>query len=95
MFDEGENEVTINLPGMKQNVNSTEKVKEEETIPEPLVVSDSWGSIFNTKAYHVEQEQPKIPKINNPIRDYSMDTWNGNAGLQYWGYSENEPQKSK
>lgn len=95
MFDEGENEVTINLPGVKQNVNSTEEEEKVETIPEPLVVSDSWGSIFNTKAYQVEKEQPTILKTDNPIRDYSMDTWNGNAGLQYWGYSENEPQKSK
>lgn len=95
MFDEGENEVTINLPGMKQNVNSTVEEKKEETIPEPLVLSNAWGSIFNSNSYQAEQDQSTIPKINNPIRDYSMDTWNGNAGLQYWGYSEDDPQKSK
>lgn len=95
MFDEGENEVTIKLPEIKQNVNSTEEKKQAESTTEPVVVSESWGSIFDSKAYHIEEEQPIIQKKNNPIRDYSIDTWNGNAGLQYWGYSENEPQKSK
>lgn len=24
----------------------------------------------------------------NPIRDYSMDTFNGKTGMPYWGYNE-------
>lgn len=95
MFDEGENEVTINLPRIIQqyaeNISSPATDSLDAGIDGPEVSSFGGWTFLSSR----NDDTPKEEKKENPIRDYSMDTWNGNAGLKYWGYSEEHPQKEK
>lgn len=34
-------------------------------------------------------------KRMNPIRDYSMDSFNGETGMPYWGYNESNKNDAK
>lgn len=34
-------------------------------------------------------------KMVNPIRDYSIDTFNGQKGMSYWGYDEVNANSTK
>lgn len=73
MFDEGENEVTINLP------KAVKQIAEDQS-EEPNL----------EQIFDMEDEKEIMP-----IRDFSISTWNGIAGLKYWGYSSKEEEKSK
>lgn len=82
MFDEGENSVTIKLPqavseSLKNNSN-------DMPISEFLRSSSDYDY---SSEYDMENEN-----INNDTdnmeRDYSIQSWNNNVGLSYWGYDE-------
>lgn len=99
MFDEGENEVTINLPQIIQQYaeNASATAGRRDDVDEGHQTASSpfsdWNRFLGQPAN--DDVSSNVEKKENPIRDYSMDTWNGNAGLKYWGYSEEHPQKEK
>lgn len=60
----------------------------EETGKNPIFIQWIWlDNVDLIKETH-EIYEPQI-------RDYSIDTWNGIAGLDYWGYSSDENDASK
>lgn len=71
MFDEGTNQVTINLPA-----NVEHQASERQLVRQQLEQNDT---------------ADMLPKQVMPVRDYSIDTWNGQAGFDYWNYDESSP----
>lgn len=88
MFDDGTNVVTINLPeGVKrlqEQAKMEQKIKSEEsrTTRGPLSMALYGLSEDDDDA---ESHQPYKP----PIRDFSIDMWNGSPGLHHWGWTPN------
>lgn len=84
MFDEGENEVTINLPASvaRQADERAEQVRQQRA------ASEQHNRTENTDGNAIENA---LPDPVMPVRDFSIDMWNGQAGLQYWNYNEQRP----
>ncbi|XP_052865198.1 scavenger receptor class B member 1 [Anopheles cruzii] len=76
MFDDGLDTVTINLP---ESVRSQQLAKDDSFDTEsgddhPLIHEDYYQDIVSNG------------DEDEPIRDYSIDLWNGSPGLSHWGY---------
>lgn len=76
MFDEGNNEVTINLPAS-------------------VALQAAERAELHRQAEHNATLAAAMPKEVMPVRDFSIDMWNGRPGLQYWDYDETEPNAAK
>ncbi|XP_058118368.1 scavenger receptor class B member 1 [Anopheles ziemanni] len=79
MFDDGFDTVTINLP---ESVRNQHRSGEDGTLDDEL--SDELVESLHDDYYH-EIVSPR-PADEEPIRDYSIDLWNGSPGLAHWGY---------
>ncbi|KFB46340.1 AGAP004643-PA-like protein [Anopheles sinensis] len=79
MFDDGFDTVTINLP---ESVRNQQRSDEDGTLDGEL--SDELVESLHDDYYH-EIVSPR-PAGEEPIRDYSIDLWNGSPGLAHWGY---------
>lgn len=84
MFDEGENSVTIKLP---QAVS--ESLKNSSTENSDMPISEFLRA---SSDYDYSSESMENNENNNDTddmeRDYSIQSWNNNVGLSYWGYDE-------
>lgn len=79
MFDDGTNVVTINLPESVKKQN--EFLKSKENMKGPL----------STALYGSSEEEDNIKEAYKPpIRDFSIDVWNGSPGLGHWGWTSNQ-----
>lgn len=102
MFDEGENLVTIHLP------EYVRKQKALEETPDPVVseylkaVPDDFVQIDNDRLG--TEFRPRVLTTDNSeddeafkpvIRDFSMDKWNGQSGITYWGYNDAEGHRKQ
>lgn len=81
MFDDGFDTVTINLPEAVQKLRKTKivaDVSEEEldSVEEEYFAGD---------ALQIAAEE-EAEETDDPIRNYSIDLWNGSPGLAHWGY---------
>ncbi|KAJ6637985.1 Scavenger receptor class B member 1 [Pseudolycoriella hygida] len=101
MFDEGTNAVTINLPQRVEQHKEELERQLHAAHTEPK--SDNADENLFTNFIDSEQENvaDSMDKKDThdtykpQIRDYSIDSWNGLGGLDYWGYSNNENDASK
>uniref|UniRef100_A0A182PSS6 Scavenger receptor class B n=1 Tax=Anopheles epiroticus TaxID=199890 RepID=A0A182PSS6_9DIPT len=78
MFDDGFDTVTINLP---QSVRNQQRDAESDIVDDD--VSDVLVESLQEEYYHDIESRLKVKE---PIRDYSIDVWNGSPGLAHWGY---------
>lgn len=94
MFDDGFDFVEINLP------NSVTKKEYTESL-ETNLTNDTETTTANTEydtgffGFKVQRIQ-KIPEVYKPpIRDYSINQWNGSPGLRHWGYTNKRLDSDK
>ncbi|XP_058458558.1 scavenger receptor class B member 1-like [Malaya genurostris] len=81
MFDDGYDTVTINLPESVQNLRKAKVVADVDSDEMDLVEDDYFaGDVLQIVA---EEEKEEVDEI---IRNYSIDLWNGSPGLAHWGY---------
>ncbi|XP_062536111.1 scavenger receptor class B member 1 isoform X2 [Armigeres subalbatus] len=81
MFDDGLDTVTINLPEAIQKLHKTKivaDVSQEE-------IDSVEGDYFEGDALQLAAEE-EAEETDDPIRNYSIDLWNGSPGLAHWGY---------
>ncbi|KAG4067259.1 hypothetical protein HA402_000250, partial [Bradysia odoriphaga] len=92
MFDEGTNAVTMNLPQQVelQRQETEKQLNVPPTEPKYDNGDENFSNNFIDNTHETSHETYK-PEI----RDYSIDSWNGLAGLDYWGYSNDEKDGSK
>lgn len=91
MFDEGENVVQIKLPdkGSKaMEYNSTNRHTDDMPISEFL---KSDGDLD----YDYSTAESCGNSTENLKKDYSIQTWNNNLGLNIWGYDEKNLNSKK
>lgn len=81
MFDEGNNVVTVNLPASVDRER-----RERDALIREFSNNSSLGST---------DPMAELTKQVMPVREYSIDKWNGRAGLKYWNYDESEPNADK
>ncbi|XP_055628673.1 protein croquemort [Toxorhynchites rutilus septentrionalis] len=70
MFDDGFDTVTMNLPEAVQN-------KQKPLVDDDYAAEDILEAVL---------EEDKGEDEEEPIRNYSIDLWNGSPGLAHWGY---------
>lgn len=100
MFAEGDNLVSMNLPGRKELLER-ERQEEEARLAEikrkkaeeSVSGRDEYiNEVYQAFSYTEEYEEEK--EVYRPvIRDYSIETWNHRKGMKFWGYSEDHPEK--
>ncbi|XP_035902734.1 scavenger receptor class B member 1 isoform X2 [Anopheles stephensi] len=78
MFDDGFDTVTINLP---ESVRNQRQEAEDNVVADD--VSDDLAESLQEEYYH---DMVQHSRTEEPIRDYSIDVWNGSPGLAHWGY---------
>uniref|UniRef100_A0A182VPW5 Scavenger receptor class B n=1 Tax=Anopheles minimus TaxID=112268 RepID=A0A182VPW5_9DIPT len=80
MFDDGFDTVTINLP---ESVRNQQRQMEDSIVHDDDDVSNELTESLHEEYYH---DIILRSKTEQPIRDYSIDVWNGSPGLAHWGY---------
>ncbi|XP_035775238.1 scavenger receptor class B member 1-like isoform X1 [Anopheles albimanus] len=75
MFDDGFDTVTINLPESVRN--------QQQANGDSAFVDDDLPESLHDE-YYEDKTSPTAK--SEPIRDYSIDLWNGSPGLAHWGY---------
>lgn len=92
MFDEGENVVQIKLPdkGPKQTEHNSTNRHADMPISEFLRSDGDLDYDYSTSA-----ESHDNSSAEDTSRDYSIQTWNNNAGLNIWGYDEKNQNSKK
>lgn len=98
LFDEGHNIVSMNLP-TKPEKKPADPVDEPATAA--LQILDvEYDDDYDNAEHHqkqtelskikVEQDKTATQKhsFSPPMRDYSINTWNGSPGLHFWGYDD-------
>ncbi|CAD7084816.1 unnamed protein product [Hermetia illucens] len=101
MFAEGDNLVSMNLPGRKELLER-ERQEEEARLAEikrkkaeeSVSGRDEYiNEVYQAFSYTEEYEEEK--EVYRPVvRDYSIETWNHRKGMKFWGYSEDHPEKN-
>lgn len=82
MFDDGNNEVTMHLPKIVQELRQANQSLSitDKPVSEALTANEDYKDNEN------DTGNDEVPYI----RDYSIDTWNGSPGLHQWGYKDGE-----
>lgn len=106
MFDEGHNEVFINLPKAIENLKKKKDLELKSLEDHPIASAyiskrvldveyesseSDYDDEFNGLAPMAQQDE--IKNKTYEIRDYSIESWNGSPGLKHWGFDDNNPDR--
>ncbi|EDS25865.1 cd36 antigen [Culex quinquefasciatus] len=82
MFDEGQDMVTMNLPEAVLNMRKAQIVSDVTSPEEAATIDDDYFAPEVLEEFTEERDKDD----DEPIRNYSIDLWNGSPGLAHWGY---------
>lgn len=74
--------VTMNLPEAVLNMRKAQIVSDVTSPEEAATIDDDYFAPEVLEEFTEERDKDD----DEPIRNYSIDLWNGSPGLAHWGY---------